>query len=178
MFGCWGIAKDESTIRIDLDNELEGASSSPSSSPRPLLVLSLRRLSLKLSLALAPTADARFFTREQVLAVINSSKPLQMTREQVSRLDGKEGEAGATQDGKAGQQGDFLMPPACVPLLLDPPFLSPPLGPFSLEKLLTSLLAQHGHRQHARHGLGERHALQPGPGLDGHAGSQDVALDL
>ncbi|KPV78091.1 uncharacterized protein RHOBADRAFT_50603 [Rhodotorula graminis WP1] len=79
MFGCWGIAKDESTIRIDLDNELE---------------------------------DARFFTREQVLAVINSSKPLQMTREQVSRLDGKEGEAGATKDGKAGQQGDFLMPPA------------------------------------------------------------------
>ena len=101
-----------------------------------------------------------------------------MTREQVSRLDGKEGEAGATKDGKAGQQGDFLMPPACVPRLPPSLLLSTLRLSLSLDKLLTSVLAQHGHRQYARHGMGERHALQPGPGLDGHAGSQDVALDL
>lgn len=43
-----------------------------------------------------------------------------MTREQVSRLDGKEGAAAAaeTKDGKAGDQGDFLMPPACVSRLV------------------------------------------------------------
>ncbi|GAA5823375.1 hypothetical protein JCM3770_006844 [Rhodotorula araucariae] len=79
MFGCWGIATDESKIRIDLDNELE---------------------------------DARFFTREQVLEVINSTKPLQMSREQVARLDGKEGATAGREDGRAGKEGSFLMPPA------------------------------------------------------------------
>ena len=106
------------------------STSTTSSRVRPPLPPPLS-LSLSLSLTLSPTpADARFFTREQVLAVINSTKPLQMTREQVSRLDGKEGEAGATKDGKAGQQGDFLMPPACVPLSLVP--VPPSLAPSPL----------------------------------------------
>ncbi|GAA5997181.1 NAD(+) diphosphatase [Rhodotorula paludigena] len=82
MFGCWGIAKEETDIRVDLDNELE---------------------------------DARFFTREQVLNVINSTKPMQLSREQVARLDGKEGVSGKDVDAakaEARDEGSFLMPPA------------------------------------------------------------------
>ncbi|GAA5981316.1 hypothetical protein JCM10908_004066 [Rhodotorula pacifica] len=59
--------------------------------------------------------DARFFTREQVLEVINSTKPMQLSREQVARLYGQEGEAGAGMaeaKEKAEKEGSFLMPPA------------------------------------------------------------------
>ncbi|GAA5858823.1 hypothetical protein JCM8547_005002 [Rhodosporidiobolus lusitaniae] len=61
--------------------------------------------------------DARYFTRSEVLQVINSSKPLQLSREEVARIDGKEGaEAGKDGDesGKKEVQdkGLFRMPPS------------------------------------------------------------------
>ncbi|BGP28532.1 NADH pyrophosphatase [Rhodotorula toruloides] len=61
--------------------------------------------------------DARFFTREQVLKVIQSTKPMQLSREQVARLDGKEGASSDKHDladakKKADDEGSFLMPPA------------------------------------------------------------------
>ncbi|GAA5981289.1 hypothetical protein JCM10908_004054 [Rhodotorula pacifica] len=85
MFGCWGIA-ESATAESDVRTDLDNE-----------------------------LEDARFFTREQVLEVINSTKPMQLSREQVARLDGQEGEAGAGMaeaKEKAEKEGSFLMPPA------------------------------------------------------------------
>lgn len=110
---------------------------------------------LTLLTALPPT-DARFFTREQVLNVINSTKPMQLSREQVARLDGKEGVSGKDVDAakaEARDEGSFLMPPACVHLLES----CAQIGAYApLVRL------QHRHCQHARHRLGNGQALQPG----------------
>ncbi|GAA5909248.1 hypothetical protein JCM6882_003778 [Rhodosporidiobolus microsporus] len=57
--------------------------------------------------------DARYFTREQVLKVINSSKPMQLSREEVAKIDGKEagGQEKSTVE-KAEEEGLFRMPPS------------------------------------------------------------------
>ncbi|GAA5991743.1 hypothetical protein JCM5350_000592 [Sporobolomyces pararoseus] len=77
MMGCWGIVKEGTSIRIDLDNELE---------------------------------DARFFTKQQVLEVIKSNEPTQLTREEVARLDG--GRQNEGDEKKEKSQVAFRMPPA------------------------------------------------------------------
>lgn len=86
MFGCWGVA-ESATADGDVRVDLDNE-----------------------------LEDARFFTREQVLEVINSTKPMQLSREQVARLDGKE-DAGGSEGAeeakeKAKSEGSFLMPPA------------------------------------------------------------------
>lgn len=77
MIGCIGVAKENQTIRTDLDNELE---------------------------------DARYFTRSEVLSVINGTGRQHMSREEVARIDGKEGAVGAA---AAVEEDDalFRMPP-------------------------------------------------------------------
>ncbi|KAG0662969.1 NADH pyrophosphatase [Rhodotorula mucilaginosa] len=86
MFGCWGVA-ESATVDGDVRVDLDNE-----------------------------LEDARFFTREQVLEVINSTKPMQLSREQVARLDGKEGAGGSEgveeAKEKAKSEGSFLMPPA------------------------------------------------------------------
>ncbi|GAA6012636.1 hypothetical protein JCM11491_005463 [Sporobolomyces phaffii] len=80
MMGCWGIAKEGTSIRTDLDNELE---------------------------------DARFFTKQQVLDVIKSSEPTQLTRDEVNRIDGtKQSDQTEADRKKIEEQGAFRMPPA------------------------------------------------------------------
>ncbi|GAA6014927.1 hypothetical protein JCM8202_004820 [Rhodotorula sphaerocarpa] len=86
MFGCWGIAESASAEQ-NVRVDLDNE-----------------------------LEDARFFSREQVLQVINSTKPMQLSREQVAKLDGKEAqdkETGAeAAKRKADDEGSFLMPPA------------------------------------------------------------------
>ncbi|GAA5883945.1 hypothetical protein JCM3774_001476 [Rhodotorula dairenensis] len=84
MFGCWGIA-ESATAESDVRVDLDNE-----------------------------LEDARFFTREQVLEVINSTKPMQLSREQVARLDGKEASGEGVEEAKekAKNEGSFLMPPA------------------------------------------------------------------
>lgn len=85
MFGCWGIAES-----ADAEKDV--------------------RVDLDNELE-----DARFFTREQVLKVINSTKPMQLSREQIAKIDGQGGPARDELDAakrKADEQGAFMMPPA------------------------------------------------------------------
>ncbi|BGP12430.1 NADH pyrophosphatase [Rhodosporidiobolus nylandii] len=59
--------------------------------------------------------DARYFTRAQVLAVIENTQPMQLSREEVARLDGKEGISSASAEGKkdaAKEEALFRMPPS------------------------------------------------------------------
>ncbi|GAA5972720.1 hypothetical protein JCM11641_002989 [Rhodosporidiobolus odoratus] len=65
--------------------------------------------------------DARYYTRAEVLKVLGSSKPLQLSREEVKRIDGKEGaeekkESGEEKKGEKEkveeEEGVFRMPPA------------------------------------------------------------------
>lgn len=73
----------------------------------------LAHLSMKAELIVYKTADARWFTRKEVLAVINSGPASQMSREEVAQIDGKEA-AKATPGGEntGGEEGWFRMPPA------------------------------------------------------------------
>lgn len=81
MMGCWGIVKEGTSIRIDLDNELE---------------------------------DARFFTKQQVLDVIKSNEPTQLTRDEVNQIDGSKQSSGGDDeaDKETKSQVAFRMPPA------------------------------------------------------------------
>ncbi|GAA6040372.1 hypothetical protein JCM8097_007582 [Rhodosporidiobolus ruineniae] len=62
--------------------------------------------------------DARWFTRAQVLAVLDSSTPLQLSRDEVAKLDGKEGASkdSTTVDEEKQERGAeeplFRMPPS------------------------------------------------------------------
>ncbi|GAA5957621.1 hypothetical protein JCM21900_000770 [Sporobolomyces salmonicolor] len=58
--------------------------------------------------------DARFFTRAEVLEVLNSTKPVHLTREDVSRIEGKDGvlRSEDTRAKEEGEKGLFRMPPA------------------------------------------------------------------
>lgn len=131
MFGCWGIAESASAEQ-NVRVDLDNE-----------------------------LEDARFFSREQVLQVINSTKPMQLSREQVAKLDGKgaqDKETGAeAAKRKADDEGSFLMPPACVASFLA----------FKCERLGVDSCTgdtQDGYRQHARDSVGDREALQPAPG--------------
>lgn len=101
MMGCWGIVKEGSDIRIDLDNELEGTSKS--------------YLSDDLRSFLSILVDARFFTRQQVLDVIRSSEPTSFTRDDIKRIEGTAKSDQTEKERKAVQErGAFRMPPALV----------------------------------------------------------------
>ena len=96
MIGAIGIAKPGQTVRCDLDNELEGGKPSLSATQ---LQLMCRRL-----------LDAKWFTREQVMEVLNSAKTHQISRADIERMDGNR----SPERPKSPNQGDvlFKMPPA------------------------------------------------------------------
>lgn len=81
----------------------------------PLFALGLGRCAHEAPRAdpLPTLTDARWFTRAEVLNVINSGPASQMSREEVAQIDGKEG-AKVTPGGEntGGEEGWFRMPPA------------------------------------------------------------------
>lgn len=85
---------------------------------------------------------------------------MQLSREQVARIDGKEGASSdkhERDDAKkmADDEGSFLMPPAYIPRVHSPRHSCVHADAFR---------EQDCHCKHARHCLGDGQALQPGAG--------------
>jgi NAD+ diphosphatase len=79
MVGCFGRAKDGQTIRLDLDNELEGAltpnlafQKEPGLPARPLM-----------------HADAQWFPRDQIAALVGHPSGSHLSKSDLKQLDNK-----------------------------------------------------------------------------------------
>jgi hypothetical protein len=143
MIGSICVAKDNQAIRLDLDNELEGTLH-PLGPPT----------------ALTTILDARWFTRADVLAVLNGDGRTHLSRDEVSAIDGKENAAALKEDfektNAAAGTDWFRMPPVYV---LPPPHY----------RLRLTMIVQNGDCQRPHRELGPQHlhqrwqALEPPP---------------
>lgn len=74
MLGCYGRADPNQTIRLDLDNELEG----------PSLISSISNLSIAQADSSRLSPDARWFTREELLDILADPKSNIVSKEEAT----------------------------------------------------------------------------------------------
>lgn len=106
MVGFYAFADSSQPIRIDLDNELAGTSSFPLSRPIPCLPC--------LTCPFC-SADARWFTREEVQAVLGHRDGTTITRREYKRLDEIEGNQNSAGEEKGEEVKEEAPPPFRVP---------------------------------------------------------------